>query len=287
MTGIGEGDVAEPGVADLTRVVAVDGPAGSGKTTVARRTAQALGWRFVDTGATYRAVTLHVLRAGVRLDDADAVTRVADTARVELDVNPSTTGVRLDGEDVSAEIRGPEVTAAVSAVSAVPGVRARLVLLQRRLMGTEGAVVEGRDIATVVAPLARVKVYLDAREDVRARRRAGDVHTGVLTTPGETAVHAGSTAHTATATYDRDRDHPHDEHGHASIGTPEAAGTGPDVSRVQADLRRRDALDNQTNRLQVSEGAIHIDTSDLSLDEVVAAVVDLVRGAGLASEGER
>ena len=249
-----------PGVAELTRVVALDGPAGSGKSTVARRTAQALGWRFVDTGATYRAVTLAVLRSGVPLEDEAAVAAVARAARVRLGVDPSSMLVELDGVDVSSEIRGPAVTAAVSAVSAVPAVRAWLVLLQRRLMGTAGAVVEGRDIATVVAPNAGLKIYLDAREEVRARRRAADSHHGVAIE--QLADRAGASGRQAA---------------------PDAAAAVP-LSVVQRDLRRRDALDSQTNRLEVSEGAVHLDTSDLSLDEVVGAVVDLARTAGLVED---
>lgn len=282
-----------PDVEELTRVVALDGPAGSGKSTVARLTAQALGWRFVDTGATYRAVTLHVLRSGVALDDAVAVTRAAESARVVLDVDAFSTRVELNGEDVSTKIRGPEVTAAVSAVSAVPGVRHRLVLLQRQLMGTEGAVVEGRDISTVVAPLAGVKVYLDAREEVRARRRAAD-HAGAMAAAAAQAADQGApqTAPQIAAASSRAA-------GLAAptSGSPDSGGVGlasapppvnvPDVdlAAVQADIRRRDALDNQTNKLEVSEGAIHLDTSDLTLQEVVDAVVRLVQEAGLAATG--
>lgn len=243
---VGEGGSTEPDVERLTCVVAVDGPAGSGKSTVARRTAQALGWLFVDTGATYRAVTLHVLRAGVDLVDADAVATAAAAANVELDVDPAGVRVLLDGEDVSAEIRGPAVTAAVSAVSAVPAVRAQLVALQRRLMGTQGAVVEGRDIATVVAPQAAVKVYLDASPEVRAQRRAGE-----LGPAGGQAMTAGD----------------------------EPAGAG--LTLVEAALTLRDALDSKTNRLAPSEGAVHLDTSHLTIEEVVAALVELVRAAGL------
>jgi cytidylate kinase len=258
VAGAGVGEPRVPDVASLTKVVALDGPAGSGKTTVARRTAQALGWRFVDTGATYRAVTLHVLRAGVPLEDVAGVARAAQEADLELDVDPESSGVRLAGVDVSAEIRSPEVTSAVSAVSAVPAVRARLVLLQRQLMGTDGAVVEGRDIATVVAPRAAVKVYLDAREEVRARRRAGEQPRVDPSLSGAARSAGGVLA-------------VHDD------------GFGD----VQEAIRRRDALDNQTNKLEVSEGAIHLDTSDLTLDEVVDAVVALVRAAGFEPSSGR
>jgi cytidylate kinase len=155
----------------VSRVVAIDGPSGSGKSTVARGVAAALGLPTLDTGAMYRAVTAAALRAGVDPRDADGATAVAQ--RVRIDVAADVT--RLDGEDVSAEIRGPEVTAAVSAVSAHPGVRAVLVARQRDWVAEHGGgVVEGRDIGTVVFPDARVKVYLTASDDERARRRQRD-----------------------------------------------------------------------------------------------------------------
>lgn len=161
------------------RVIALDGPSGSGKSTVARAVAGRLGWRYVDTGATYRAATLAVLRAGTDLTDASAVADVVAGAGIELSTDPAVAGVRLDGDDVTAVVRGPEVTAAVSAVSAVPAVREQLVALQRALAGDDGAVLEGRDIGTAVFPDAPVKVFLDASPEVRAGRRAGDRDAGV------------------------------------------------------------------------------------------------------------
>jgi cytidylate kinase len=161
-------------------VIALDGPSGSGKSTVARGVARVLGLRYVDTGATYRAATLAVLRAGAPIDDPDAVAKAVAAADISLLTDPVGTAVLLDGEDVSTEIRGPEVTAAVSAVSAVPAVRRQLVTLQQQLAGA-AAVIEGRDIGTVVAPEAPVKVYLDADAAVRAARRAGDADAGVRT----------------------------------------------------------------------------------------------------------
>ncbi|MCU1591945.1 MAG: cmk [Frankiales bacterium] len=163
------------------RVIALDGPSGSGKSTVARAVARALGLAYVDTGATYRAATLAVLRAGLPPTESPAVTRAVRSADISLSVDPDAPSVRLDGRDVTAEIRGSEVTAAVSAVSAVPAVRATLVDLQRSL-AAGGAVLEGRDIGTVVFPDAPVKVFLDADPAVRAARRAGDVDSGVDTT---------------------------------------------------------------------------------------------------------
>ncbi|MDM4142105.1 MULTISPECIES: (d)CMP kinase [Mycobacterium] len=149
-------------------VVAIDGPAGTGKSSVARGLARALGARYLDTGAMYRMVTLAVLRAGVDPADADAVGRIGSTAQLLVDGDRCL----LAGEDVSTEIRGDVVTGAVSAVSAVPAVRARLVELQREMAAGPGdVVVEGRDIGTVVLPAAPVKIFLTASAETRARRR--------------------------------------------------------------------------------------------------------------------
>jgi cytidylate kinase len=160
----------------FTGVVALDGPSGTGKSTVARRLADRLGARYLDTGAMYRAATLAVLRTGTDPADAVAVTKVVEAAEIEPSTDPGAPGISLDGEDVSAAIRTAEVTGAVSAVSAVPAVRAVMVALQRRLIGTDGGiVVEGRDIGSVVWPMARPKVYLTATAAARAQRRAGEL----------------------------------------------------------------------------------------------------------------
>ncbi|HVV30889.1 MAG TPA: (d)CMP kinase [Mycobacteriales bacterium] len=160
-------------------MIAIDGPGGSGKSTVARRLAAELRLSYLDTGATYRAVTLAALRAAVPLDDAAALTALATdlTAvnRLILDTRVGTGAVLLDGEDVSALIRGPEVTAAVSAVSAVAGVRRVLVTWQRALARhSDGCVLEGRDTGSVVVPEARVKVWLTAAPEIRAARRGAE-----------------------------------------------------------------------------------------------------------------
>lgn len=246
-----------PAPEDLVRVVALDGPAGSGKSSVSRAVAKELGWRFVDTGATYRAVTLAVLRRGIDPHDVEGVLGVAAGVGLELGPDPDLPLVLLDGEDVTQEIRSPEVTAAVSAVSAVPAVRELLVQLQRALVGRDGAVVEGRDIATVVAPLAAVKVYLDARPEVRAQRRAEE------TPPG---AGGGTSATMATST---------------AASTAGPASTLHD--EVQAALLARDARDHKTNRLAPADGAVHLETSDLSFAEVVAEVIALVRAADLVA----
>jgi CMP/dCMP kinase len=211
------------------RVVAIDGPAGSGKSTVARGLAAALGLPTLDTGAMYRAVALAALDAGVDLTDADAVAEVAGVARI--DVEDGTT--RLDGRDVSDEIRGPRVTGAVSQVSGHPPVRAVLVDRQRAWVEHHGGgVVEGRDIGTVVLPDAPLKVFITARDEVRAARRQRD----------ETA-----------------------------------ARRSVDVDDVRDALERRDQADGTLGRATRPEDAaadaIVIDTSDVSVDAVIADLV--------------
>lgn len=216
------------------RVVAIDGPAGSGKSTVARLTAAALDLEVLDTGAMYRVVTLAALERGVALDDGAALGALA--AAITLGLGPAG-AVTLDGRDVRVEIRGPEVTGAVSAVSAHPEVRAVLVDAQRTWMVEHGGgVVEGRDITTVVFPDAPVKVYLTASEEERARRRAGD----------------------------------------------EVAADRPvDRATVAADLARRDRLDSgrAAAPLTVADDAHVLDTTGMTIEEVVAAVAALARAA--------
>jgi CMP/dCMP kinase len=153
-------------------VVAIDGPAGTGKSSVSRGLAHALQARYLDTGAMYRIVTLAVLRAGIDPADQAAVGAASSTVKLSVGFDPDEDRSYLDGEDVSSEIRGDEVTQAVSAVSSVPTVRTRLVGLQRTLADGPGSVVvEGRDIGTVVLPDADVKFFLTASPETRARRR--------------------------------------------------------------------------------------------------------------------
>jgi CMP/dCMP kinase len=157
-------------------VVAIDGPAGSGKSTVARALADRLGLEVLDTGAMYRAVTVLALRAGLDLSDADKVALVAKEADLEVGDR-----VRSHGVDLTDELRTDEVNRAVSIVSAHPGVRSALVAQQREwVTHHDGAVVEGRDIGTVVFPAARLKVYLTASDAERARRRVEESETSVL-----------------------------------------------------------------------------------------------------------
>ena len=212
----------------FTGVVALDGPSGTGKSTVARQLAQRLRARYLDTGAMYRAATVAALDAGVSLLDADAITQVVELAQISITTDPSAVQVLLDGVGVDRRIRSTEVTAAVSAVSAVPAVRTRLVAAQRELIGDGAIVVEGRDIGTVVWPGARPKVYLTANADERARRRAAQVGAG-------------------------------------------------DLQAVQSDLARRDGLDSTraTSPLAVADDALHLDTTELSIEQVVETLYRL------------
>lgn len=152
-------------------IVAIDGPAGAGKSTLARRLAARLGFLYIDTGAMYRAVALWALREGIALDDAARLEQLAEHAVIEL----SETGIGLNGEDVTAGIRAAEVAGAASRVSALPAVRRAMVRQQQRMGASASVVMEGRDIGTVVFPEAAVKIYLDADPRVRAGRRLKDL----------------------------------------------------------------------------------------------------------------
>jgi cytidylate kinase len=214
-------------------VVAVDGPSGSGKSTVSRRLAAALNGSYLDTGAMYRAVTLAVLRSGVDLTDPVTIAKVASEAEIVSGTDPAAPHIAVDGENVDAEIRGPEVTGAVSAVAAVPAVRELLLQRQRAVIAASASsiVVEGRDIGQVVAPDADLKVYLTADAAERARRRSAE---------------------------------------HAA-----------DVNATAEALARRDHLDStrKTSPLQIADGAIVLDSTELGIDEVVAKLLGMLEGA--------
>jgi cytidylate kinase len=155
----------------MGHVVAIDGPAGAGKSTIARRLAAKLGYTYIDTGAMYRSVALWAIRQNVSPDDAHRLEQLARAAEIGL---PGEGKVTLNGEDVSEQIRTSEVSAAASKVAAVAGVRAALVDKQRAIAEYTSVVMEGRDIGTVVFPGARVKIFLDADPAERVRRRSGD-----------------------------------------------------------------------------------------------------------------
>ena len=154
-------------------VVAIDGPAGAGKSTIARRIAARMGFLYIDTGAMYRAVALWAERNGTSLDDHLNLEQLAKAAEIELRSNPL--GVVLNGEDITELIRNPEISQAASKASAIPGVRRALVEKQRAMGEQTSIVMEGRDIGTVVFPDAEVKIFLDAAAEVRAQRRLDEL----------------------------------------------------------------------------------------------------------------
>ena len=209
-------------------VVAVDGTSGSGKSSTCRAVAGRLGLRYLDTGAMYRAVAWWMLQHDVDIYDVHEVTSYAHAPSLESGTDPRNPTITLDGVDVSVEIRNDAVNAAVSPVSTVPEVRARLVQEQRDIIGTGGIVVEGRDIGSVVWPTAGLKVFLTADPTARAARRAAE---------------AGTT----------------------------------DVTATQESLLNRDRIDSGRTvaPLMMADGAVHIDTTELSLDDVVDLVVGL------------
>jgi len=169
-------------------IVAIDGPAGAGKSTVAKGVADKLGYLYIDTGAMYRAVAYKVLQAGIPISDQQAVVALAMRTEVTLANIDGEQRVYADGEDVTQAIRSPEATRASSPVSAIPGVRKRLVELQRQMAAAGGVVMEGRDIGTVVFPDAEVKVFLTASAEERARRRAEQMkEMGVEADPAKIA----------------------------------------------------------------------------------------------------
>jgi len=215
-------------------VIAVDGPAGSGKSSAARGVARALGLRYLDTGAMYRALTWWLLSRGLDTADPELVARHAAEPVIEVGVDPAAPQITVDGVDVSGRIRSRRVSNAVSAVASVPEVRVHLIARQRDIIGRHagpgsGIVAEGRDIGTVVAPDALVKVFLTASEEVRAQRRSTDLAAD----PGATAV------------------------------------------VTQREQHRRDRAD--APQTGMAADAVKIDSSSLSLAEVVRLITDLVR----------
>jgi len=171
----GESETGVPSGSGSGLVVAVDGPSGAGKSTTSRRVASALGLRYLDTGAMYRALTWWLLQRGVDVSDAATVAGLAAGPVIEVGTDPETPWTRVDGSDVSAAIRTQEVTGAVSAVAVVPQVRAHLIAQQREIIAAApGIVAEGRDIGTVVAPDATLKVFLTADSAARAQRRTAE-----------------------------------------------------------------------------------------------------------------
>jgi cytidylate kinase len=170
-------------------IIAIDGPSGSGKSSVSRAVATELGLDYLDTGSMYRAMTWFIQDLGINLADAGAIGQAAKAEVIEPSIDPSEPGIRVSGRDVSMEIRGPEVTQGVSAVSAVPAVRELMVNLQREIAAKSqtGIVVEGRDICAVVLPQAPVKLFITADPQARANRRAKENGAEVSSTKDDLA----------------------------------------------------------------------------------------------------
>ncbi len=220
---------------DSALVIAVDGPSGAGKSTAARGTAVALRLRYLDTGAMYRALTWWLLDHDVDVADRQAVVRHAPGVGIEVSTDPARQRTLVDGRDVTAQIREPRVSNAVSAVAAIPEVRRHLIVAQREIIAAAcaagGIVAEGRDIGTVVAPDAVVKVFLTASEKARAERRAAELSGSAALTRAE-----------------------------------------------QASRDRQDAP-----QTQVADDAVEIDATKLTLDEVIARIVQLARSVSADS----
>ncbi|MCS0638313.1 (d)CMP kinase [Streptomyces sp. LP05-1] len=212
-------------------IVAIDGPSGTGKSSTSKAVAAKLGLSYLDTGAQYRAITWWMLSNGVDPDDADAVASAAGKPAIVSGTDPSRPTITVDGLDAAGPIRTPEVTAKVSAVSAVPEVRTRITDLQRSIAAGApgGIVVEGRDIGTTVLPDADLKIFLTASPEARAARRSGELK-------------------------------------------------GADVAATRELLVRRDAADSsrKTSPLAKAADAVEVDTTELTLDQVIECVVTLV-----------
>ncbi|WP_018130762.1 (d)CMP kinase [Effusibacillus pohliae] len=214
--------------------VAIDGPAGAGKSTVAKMVAKRLGLLYIDTGAMYRAVTWKAIASGIPFSDEEQMVELASTIDISFDSDDDRQIVRVDGADVTQQIRSPEVTEHVSTVSAIPGVRSQLVKLQQKMAGRLGVVMDGRDIGTCVLPDAEVKIFLTASLEERARRRLEELLS---------------------------------------------KGVRTDLEEVMASLARRDEMDSTRDLapLRKAEDAYSIDTTGLSVPEVVDRIVSICR----------
>lgn len=215
-------------------IIAVDGPAGSGKGTVTKKIEEELGFLNLDTGATYRCVALQTLKEGVKIENEDAIIKIANDIDIKIDNTGDKDIILLNGEDVSKKIRTKEVTEIVSQVSSIIPVRKKMVEVQRNLAKGKNVIVEGRDIGTVVFPNADIKIYLDANEEIRARRR-----------------------------YEENKQN----------------GIDMTYEEVLENVKMRDYNDmhKKVGALKKADDAIIVDSSNLTIDEVVKKIEDIIR----------
>ena len=214
--------------------VAIDGPAGAGKSTIAKRLAKELGFIYVDTGAMYRGIALYMIRQGIDSHDEEAVTKAVPDADVTIKYEDGAQKIILNGEDVSDMIRTEEVSAAASTTSAYKAVRAKLLDLQRNLAAQNDVIMDGRDIGTTILPDADVKVYLTASVECRAKRRYDELI---------------------------------------------AKGESHELKKIEEDIRQRDHQDmtREISPLKKADDAIEVDSSEMSIDEVVSTIKGFVK----------
>lgn len=224
--------------------IAIDGPAGAGKSTIARLAAKRLGFVYVDTGAMYRAIALYFLRKGIRPEDVQTIASLVQGAEITIRYVDGTQQVILNGEDVSEQIRTEEVGNMASATSAIPAVRAHLLELQRNLAASANVIMDGRDIGTCILPDADVKIFLTASTSVRAMRRYREL---------------------------------------------QEKGMMCNLEEIEQDIIERDARDmnRETAPLKQAEDAMLLDSSDMTLEQVVQAILEAAFSRGLAPGSQK
>ena len=218
----------------MSFIVGIDGPAGSGKGTITKEISKRLGLINIDTGSTYRCVALEVIKRGIKLEDKEAIIKVAEEINIQIEHKENSDKVFVNGEDVTLKIRDKDVTSIVSPVSSIPEVRYKMVELQRKLADGKDVIMEGRDICTYVFPNADVKIYLDASLEERARRRFKEMKEKKI-----------------DITYEE----------------------------VLENIKKRDKNDKEKEigALKLAEDSIIVDTTGLTINEVVEKVIEIIR----------